>query len=401
VGGFAMVASGSIGLAGAARAVSGNLPVFLFLFALFVFAAGLDQAGALEHLARWIVSRTRRVRDLPLVLFASFGAISAFLVNDALVVVGVPLLLALAARLRLRPEALLLTLAYAVTVGSVLTPFGNPQNLLVSLGSGMRTPVTTFLEYLLLPTVANLALGGLYVRWLFGAAWARDAAAEVRSAAPPVPLLPRTRRLSLLARFPSVVLFPATVAVMIGTDLYASVAGGTAVPLYAIALGGAMIALLATPGRAEILRRIDWSILLLFAGLFVFLAGAVQGGVLAALQSVLPIPGPGRPAALPSILLASLGGAQLFSNVPWVGLQISVMHGLGYGAGTPRAWIALAAGSTLSGNVTLLGAASNLIVVSEAERAGVRISLGRFVRFGLPLTAMTVLVLYVCLSFSV
>ncbi|HEV2166930.1 MAG TPA: SLC13 family permease, partial [Thermoplasmata archaeon] len=99
-GAFAMVAVGALTIGEAGSAVSANLPVLAFLFSLFIFAAGLEQAGALEHLARWIVGRAHRPSDLPLVLFIAFGLVSAFIVNDALVLVGVPLLIALAARLR-------------------------------------------------------------------------------------------------------------------------------------------------------------------------------------------------------------------------------------------------------------------------------------------------------------
>lgn len=88
----------------------------------------------------------------------------------------------------------------------------------------------------------------------------------------------------------------------------------------------------------------------------------------------------------------------MVSNVPWVALQIPVLSGLGYGPGTPIIWMALAAGSTLAGNVTLLGAASNLILVESAEKLGVHIRLGEFVRHGLPLAAITITVLVVCLG---
>ena len=190
VGAFASVAVGVLSTSDAAAAISGNFSILIFLFSLFIFAAGLEQAGALDHLARWILAKARRPSDLPLVLFLAVGVVSAFVINDALVLVGVPVLFAVARRLKVSAEPLLLTLAFSVTVGSVLTPFGNPQNLLVSLGSGMNAPVATFLRYLLLPTIVNLVLGGLYLRRVFRAQL--DVGAEVPSAMPPaVPLFPR------------------------------------------------------------------------------------------------------------------------------------------------------------------------------------------------------------------
>ena len=60
---------------------------------------------------------------------------------------------------------------------------------------------------------------------------------------------------------------------------------------------------------------------------------------------------------------------------------------------------ALRIASTLAGNLTFLGAASNLIIVNQAERSGVRLRLGEFVRYGGPLTALTVVVTYLFLLF--
>jgi Na+/H+ antiporter NhaD/arsenite permease-like protein len=396
-GAFAMVAVGALSISGAGAAISGNLPILVFLFSLFIFAAGLEQAGALDHLARWILGRARRPSDLPLVLFVAVGIVSAFVINDALVLVGVPVLFAVARRLQVSAEPLLLTLAFSVTVGSVLTPFGNPQNLLVSLGSGMSAPVAAFFRYLLLPTIVNLLVGGLYLRRVFRSQISGTESTGI-SVSPRVPLLPRGGLLILGLRFPALFLFPVTMIVMITVDVTASVTNGVTVPLYAIALGGAVGTLLLTPGRSELFARVDWSIIILFAALFVVVAGAVAGGLLSGIETVLPIPGPGQPvAATAAIIATSLGGSQMVSNVPWVALQIPLLHAAGYGVSTPWAWVALAAGSTLAGNLTLLGAASNLIVVEQAERAGLRIGLHRFVKVGLPLTAMTVAVLFVFL----
>jgi Na+/H+ antiporter NhaD/arsenite permease-like protein len=391
VGALAMVAGGALSVGGAAQAISANLPVLVFLFALFVFAAALEQAGALEHLARWILGRTRTPASLPFALFVGFGLVSAVVLNDALVLVGVPLLLAVARRIRASPEPLLLTLAFAVTVGSVLTPFGNPQNLLVSLGSGLTAPVVTFLRYLALPTAVNLVVGGLYLRWVAGP---RVAAGPPATAPlPRVKLFPRGGWTRRLVRFPALVVFPATILLIVALEVVGSFRDVTiGPPIYLLALGGAAIVLLLSPGRRPVLARVDWPILVLFAALFVVVAGALVGGVLSSFEALWPVPRPGTVSAVPAIVLSSLAGSQLVSNVPWVGLQIPLLRGLGYGAGTPLAWMALAGGSTLAGNATLVGAASNLIVVEQAERAGIRIGLRAFVRWGLPLTAITVAV---------
>lgn len=397
-GAFATVAFGVLPLSGAEAALAVSAPVLVFLFALFLFAGALERAGALDHIARWLLGRARRSEDLAFVLFLGFGVASAFLVNDALVLIGVPLLVAVARRLRVDARPLLLVLAISVTVGSALTPFGNPQNLLVSVDSGLRDPVTTFLRYLLLPTAVNLLVGAWYLRRRF-AARLRTSAADfdrLRAAAPP--LFPEGGWRRRLIEHPVLWVFPATMTVLVTLDVTAALTNGPVVPVWETASAGAVVLLLASPGRTRIVERVDWSILLLFAGLFVVVGGAVSGGVVGGFESYVPVPGPSHP--IPGILAivgSSVVGPQFVSNVPWVALEIPILSGVGYGGGTPVAWVALAAASTLAGNVTLLGAASNLIVVDLADRSGFTIRLGEFVREALPVAAMTLAVLVACL----
>jgi Na+/H+ antiporter NhaD/arsenite permease-like protein len=399
LGALATIVVGLLGVPGLENAALQALPVIVFLFALFLFASELDRAGAIRHVARWLVARTPHARELPLVLFVGFGAASAFLVNDALVVVGVPLFLAVAAELELEPAPLLLTLAFSVTVGSVLTPLGNPQNLLVSISSGIADPIATFLRYLLLPTAINLVAGGLYLRFAYRSTFAKGAVLHHLVHQHPPRLFPSGGWARRIRAHPALLVFPATMVALFGSALAGSLLGWPTPPVDEIALAGGLVLLVVAPLRVALLKSVDWRILALFVGLFVVVGGAEASGVVAALERTFAIPGPGHPAlAIPVVIGASLGGAQLFSNVPWVALQISALHGLGYGAGTPVVWMALAAGSTLAGNLTLLGAASNIIVVDQADRAGVRIRLGAFVRHGLPITAITVAVLYLCLT---
>jgi len=147
-----------------------------------------------------------------------------------------------------------------------------------------------------------------------------------------------------------------------------------------------------------VVRKVIGESLLVFAGLFVVGGGVGHGGRVQAGESIAPLPGPGHAVeGLATIAATSVAGAQLVSNVPWVALEIPVLTAAGYGSATPVAWVTLAAASTLAGNVTLLGAASNLIVVDLAERSGVRIGLRTFVRDGLPIAAASLAVLFVAL----
>jgi Na+/H+ antiporter NhaD/arsenite permease-like protein len=88
--------------------------------------------------------------------------------------------------------------------------------------------------------------------------------------------------------------------------------------------------------------------------------------------------------------------SQLISNVPLVALLLPMLQHAG--AATPEL-LALTVGSTLAGNLFILGAASNVIIIQNAEkRAQVTISFLEFARVGIPLTLVNVLVYWVFLT---
>ncbi len=391
VGALGTVASSTLSLGGTYSALTQAAPVLLFLFALFLFAGALERQGILDHAARWLIGRARSPADLPFVIFVGFSIAAAFLVNDALVLLAVPLLYGVAKRAKMDAKPLLLAVAFAVTIGSALTPMGNPQNLLISIASGLQAPVGTYLRYLLLPIAASIVLGALFVRWAFAARMGPPTPEydQLRAEAPP--LFPNGKWGIRILQRPVIVLFPATMILLIFLDVGGTSLGLTPIPIWEIALGGALATLLVSEGRLALLRAVDARILVLFAGLFVVVGGAVAGGVIVSLENLLPIPAAGSASsALPSIFAPSVVASQVVSNVPWVALQIPVLTGLGYGASTPIPWVALGAASTLAGNVTFLGAASNLILVDRAERAGIQIRLAEFMRYGLPLAALSI-----------
>lgn len=402
VGAILALLTEALSPAEAGQALLAAAPVLLFLLALFLFAAALERSGALDHLARWLVGRARTPESLPAVLFVGFGVASAFIVNDALILIAIPILFSVGRRLRIDPKPLLLTVAFAVTVGSTLTPLGNPQNLLVSVSSGISAPITMFLRFLIVPVLASLVLGGWYLVRVFRHSMhaADDGYPAVRAAAPP--LFPEGGWGARLRRSPVLLLFPATLVVLIGLDVSAAAFGTPDVAVWIPALIGSAIVVAASPGRAALLRSVNGRILLLFVGLFLVVATAEAAGLIAGLGAVLPIPGPSNlPGGIAGIVGTSVVGSQLVSNVPWVALQIPVLSGLGYTGAQPVAWLALAAGSTLAGNVTLLGAASNLILVERAEQLGIRIRLGEFMRYALPIAALSIGLTWACLAAGV
>ena len=367
LGAAAMLATGSVSPADAVRAI--DLDVILFLFGMFVVGYALEASGLLAAAVYRLTRRARSVDALLAVFLVAAGAASAVLLNDTVAEVGTPVAIRLARAHGISPRLALLALAFGLTTGSVASPIGNPQNLLIALQGGMASPFVAFLAGLTLPTA--LALVAVFVA--LRVAYRREFHGE-RLVHVPDRIDDRA-----LAR-----LGGAAVALLLALIVLrlALIAAGApeALRLTAIALVPAALILVASPRRVEVVRRVDWPTLAFFAGLFVVVAGVARSGAVEAVVAAL-----GTTAGAPGVVLAaSTGLSQLVSNVPLVALDLPVLDH----AGAPlEAQLALAAGSTIAGNIAILGAASNVIIVDIAERRfGITIGFWEFLRVGLPLT---------------
>jgi Na+/H+ antiporter NhaD/arsenite permease-like protein len=158
---------------------------------------------------------------------------------------------------------------------------------------------------------------------------------------------------------------------------------GWPIPKVAI-VAGALLLLTRRVKPQRVYREIDWSLLVLFAGLFVVIAGVESIPLVQDLELLATRVGLDRPAVLTvfSTLLSNL-----VSNVPAV---LVFKPFLAHVPDPTRAWLILAMSSTLAGNLTLLGSIANLIVVERA-RPAVRITFREHLRLGAPLTVLTLL----------
>lgn len=345
--------------------------VMVFLFCTFVIGYALEESGYLAHLSYNVFKRARTMRSLLAVLIAGSAVTSAFLMNDTLAIVGTPVALLLARRHEVSPKPLLLALMFSVTIGSVPSPIGNPQNLLLALHGSIQNPFITFLTWLALPTALNLALVYLLIR----AFHQEEFHAEMLShSQEPI----RNRRLAFLAKL--------SLQLMLLLVTFKIVSGIAGIPvqlrLTHIAAAAALPILVAAPGRTAILKGIDWPTLAFFASMFVLMQSVWNSGFLQQLITLADIP----ITSYETIMAVSIVMSQLISNVPLVALYQPLLESAG--ALVPEL-MALAAGSTIAGNLTIMGAASNIIVLQAAERRGWSgMTWLDFLRVGVPLTVL-------------
>ena len=376
LGAIMVVLTGQIGLPDALRSI--NIDVMLFLFGMFIVGQALEESGYLAHVSYKYFRRAKSIDALMLFILFGMGITSAILMNDTLAIIGTPVALLLARKHGMSPKLLLLALCFAITIGSVTSPIGNPQNLLIAVNGNIHDPFGTFLAWLFIPTAVNLFIAYGVLR-LFYRHDFHDA--ELAHSQEPI----RNHELAFLARVSL-----RTIIVLVAAKIVLVVAAPQFdFRLTYIALVAALPILIGSPERLKLLRRIDWHTLIFFAAMFVLMESVWQSGFFQAilLRLQLPLTSTGM------ILAVSVALSQLISNVPLVALYQPLLEHAG---AATKELMALAAGSTVAGNVFILGAASNVIVIHSAEKRGHHHSIAptflEFASVGIPLTLLNLTV---------
>jgi Na+/H+ antiporter NhaD/arsenite permease-like protein len=358
VGSAILIALGITSLKEAWQAIDAS--TIIFLLSMMIINASLAYSGLFQIALVNIVKTTHSPLGLLVLLTFGSGILSAFLLNDTLALVFTPLTLQVCQALSLNPIPYLLTLAAATNIGSLATISGNPQNILIGSFSGI-----SYLEFAKVMTPIALIGMLLQIVLLYGMY------PEVRSLQPfkQVPILkPRTFTPLL------------TKSLVITGCLFAAFIVGF--PLAESAFLAASALLITRRLRSErFLSQIDWNLLVLFSGLFILTRATRNLDLLSPLTQLVN---------LPVGLIASVSIlSNLISNVPAVLLLQPLIA-----PENTQSWLLLAAGSTLAGNLSLFGAVANLITVEAASKAGYQLNFITHLRFGLPLTFVTLTISY-------
>lgn len=359
IGAVACVAAGVLGPDAALAAIDGR--TLVLLFGMMGMGAFLGVDGFFERAATALSGWARTPQRLLAVIVWSCGGLAALVTNDAVCVLAAPLVVELIKRHRLPALPFLLAVATASNTGSVATLVGNPQNMLCASLGGLA-----YRDHLILMApvaVLGLALNhGLLV--LF---FRRELGGRLEAA--------RGERVVTGAVAVTLAVIAATVVLYsAGADL-----------AWTAAAGCAALLVLRRPEPSELWKRVDWSILLFFAGLFVVVEGLVQTGAPAWIFRHVPLDRGHGALGWAHLSGVFLVGSNVVSNVPF----ILVVRGHMASLPDPRVgWELLAMASTFAGNLTLLGSVANIIVAEKGREVG-GLGFWQYVRVGLPLAVLT------------
>ncbi|AEA47171.1 anion transporter [Archaeoglobus veneficus] len=359
VGAALTVALGVLSLEEAVHSIDYN--TIILLFSMMVLSAYFGIAGFFDYVACKILKKAGSGRKLLLMVVVTSGFLSALFVNDTICVFMTPVVIRLALAAGMNPVPLLIALVTSANIGSAATIIGNPQNMLIGIASGI--PFTEFTVNMLPPSIVGLVLCYLLVYLIYRKEFERYSPGEI------VPKVNRGLALRTAAVF-------ALVLTLFVTEVYP-------IPLSAL-IGAATMFVVGGVRPKEVLERVDWTLLLLFSNLFIVMHGFEKeyGEYLISLVHA----GDSLASSL-TLSAITVVGSNLVSNVPYVMMVLPALKAI-----DGKLWYIVAMASTFAGNLTLIGSVANLIVAETAERYGIAINFGEYLKVGVPLTILTVLV---------
>lgn len=366
VGAVLLVITGVLSLEETYQLIDWN--VITFLLGMMILIAYLEFANFFEFIASWLVRISNSANQLLIYTLLSSAILSAAFVNDTICLLLTPIILKATKHLKLNPIPFLIAIATASNIGSALTITGNPQNMYIGIQAKLN-----FLHFSLnmfTPCCFAMIVNYLIIRFIFR----RDFKHEfIKNVEIKIPNLKTTLTVKTLFAFCiTFVLF------IIGFSY----------PLAAL-IGAAFIIIFAYVPPHYVFKKIDWTLLLFFAGLFV-LMGAFQKSAI--LNKVLEL-------ANPYLTLNNLGGflgfsaittilSNLISNVPAVILLKPFIIHIGP---TPALWTLLAMVSNFAGNFILVGSVANLIVAEKASYQGVELDFVSYLKVGIPVSLISII----------
>jgi len=319
------------------------------------------------------------------------AVLSAFLDNLTTILLMVPITFLLADTLDIDAIPLILIEIIASNIGGTATLIGDPPNILIAGATDL-----SFLDFVVnLAPVSAITLvvvvGVLYLayrRRLRVAPGARRGIMELdaRKSIEDADELKRT--------------LPILVLTVLGFFAHQALHLEPAT----VALAGASVMLLITRQSVEkALAGIEWPTLFFFLGLFVMVGALEQTGAIGKVaDGIADVTGGDRTAELLGITWVSAIASGVVDNIPFTATMIPVVEQLQAGnPGDDAYWWALSLGACFGGNATLIAAAANVAAAGMASRAGQPIGFVAFLRVGIPVTALSLVIatLYIAVRY--
>lgn len=357
--------------------------VIFLLVSMMVIVSITTRSGVFNWIANELLKFTKGHPVKVLCALGLFTAVtSAFLDNVTTVILIMPITFAIAKKLDIDPIPFLLTEIFSSNIGGTATLIGDPPNIIIGSAGGLSfidfikelTPVI-----LVIMCVVLTILAFIFRKKLHASQDKMDEVAKIDNSH-------TITDKALMIRSTLILAF-----VILGFMLH----DVTHIETCVVAMLGASILLIFEKPN-EILQDVEWNTIFFFIGLFIIIGGLeASGGIKLMAEWILKVTQGSQAATSMIILWASGVISGIIDNIPYTATMAPMLVEIEKTMGATYAyplWWALSLGACLGGNMTIIGAAANVIVSENAAKSGHPISFMRFLKYGVGVVVISLLI---------
>jgi Na+/H+ antiporter NhaD/arsenite permease-like protein len=371
--------------------------VIFLMFGMMIIVSIMRQTGAFEYAAIWAVKQANGspVRIMILLMLVMALA-SAILPNVVSVLLIAPVTLLVCERLEINPVPFLIGEVFASNIGGAATLVGDPPNIIIGARKGLS--FNAFLVHMAPIVVIVMLAMVIAVPLLFRGLGTVDPARVAEVVTVDDDDVLHDRRLLVKC---GIVMVAVLAGFVVAPDIHMA-------PSLVALLGAGILILWSRMDQTDYMSSVEWDSLLFIVGLFVMVGALMKTGVIGMLGRVAASAiGGNMLLATMLVLVVSTVASGLIDNVPYIATMTPIVDHL---ASTMPGqshhdvlWWSLALGGDLGGNLTAVGATSNIVMIGIAMRSGNPISFWEFTRKGIAATAITTVLcaLYLWLRYFV
>ncbi|MCP4427138.1 MAG: ArsB/NhaD family transporter [Chloroflexi bacterium] len=370
-----------------------NWEVIFLVMAMMIVVAIIEETGIFQWMA-FQAYRLSRGRSwlLVLILMLVTAVASALLDNFTTMLLMTPISLQIGIALGINPLALIIPEVLASNVGGISTLIGTPTNILI--GAYADIGFSDFLANQTVGVVIALAVMGGYVLFHYR----RDLFKEGSgiSSALYARLEENARIEDTAVLWKSGLVFILTLVGFVLGERY------HVVPAVPAIIGATALLIWLKPDIHHMIKAVDWTTLVFFMALFMVVGAVQEVGLISIIaKAVSGVVGQSMPLAV-FIIVFGVGTLSVaIANIPLAASMLPVVELLSGsipGASNKALYYALSMGAAMGGNGFLVGAEANLVTAGITAQAGSPISFKEFMKVGLPVTYLTLLVGYIWLA---
>lgn len=365
--------------------------VIFLLVSMMIIVSITTRSGVFNYIANNLLKMTKGHPIAILAVLGIFTAVtSAFLDNVTTVILIMPITFFIAKELDIDPIPYLLTEIFASNIGGTATLIGDPPNIIIGSAAGFSfmdfvNNLTVVVAIILVVVLALLSL--IFKKKLHASEEKMKEVANIDNSN-------TIKDKALLIR--SITVLGLVILGFVTHDI-------THIETCVAAMLGASFLLLFEK-PTDILRDVEWNTIFFFIGLFIIIGGVeASGGIKLMAEWILKVTQGSQEAASMLILWASGVISGFIDNIPYTAtmspMLVEIEKAMGADYTTPL-WWCLSLGACLGGNMTMIGAAANVIVSETSAKHGHPMFFLRFMKYGVLVVLISLAICSVYVKFK-